>query len=213
MKCAIIPVTPYQQNCSVLLCEATKEIAIIDPGGDLPLIRKQIAEMGGKPAIVLLTHGHMDHCAQARVLADELGVPLEGPHKGDKFWLDQLPMACQMVGFPPSEAFVPDRWLDDGDSVGFGDVKLEVLHCPGHTPGHIIFFNPEVRLAMVGDVIFQGSVGRTDFPGGDFDTLVNSIKQKLFPLGDDVTFIPGHGPTSTLGEERRTNPFVSGTYR
>jgi len=212
MKASIVPVTAYQQNCSLLLCEATQKLAIVDPGGDLPLIREQIQRMQGTPELVLLTHGHLDHCAQARELADELNVPLVGPHKEDQFWIDQLPTHCQMMGFPPAQPFTPDRWLDEGDRVEFGEQILEVFHTPGHTPGHVVFFHRGEKLAVVGDVLFQGSIGRTDFPKGDHATLIRAIKNKLFPLGEDVTFIPGHGPTSTFGHEMKHNPFVSGSF-
>ena len=213
IKVAIVPVTAYQQNCSVIRCEQTGAVAVVDPGGDLEHIEAQIERMHGKLAMVLLTHGHMDHCAQARVLAERHGVQVIGPQREDSFWIEQLPVVCQSVGFPPTEAFVPDRWLEDGDTVTFGKVSLQVLHTPGHTPGHVVFFHAGEKLAFVGDVLFQGSIGRTDFPRGDFNTLISSIKEKLFPLGDDVAFVPGHGPLSTFGEERQTNPFVSGVYR
>jgi len=213
MKVALVPVTSYQQNCSLILCEETQQVAAVDPGGDLEQLEVQIAAMGGKLAVVLLTHGHMDHCSQARVFADRHGVQVIGPQKEDKFWIDMLPETCARVGFPPAEAFVPDRWLEDGDTVSFGKISLQVLHTPGHTPGHVVFYHEGQKLAFVGDVIFQGSIGRTDFPRGDFETLINSINNKLFPLGDEVTFVPGHGPLSTIGEEKRSNPFMSGTYR
>lgn len=213
MKVAIVPVTAYQQNCSLVLCEKTRAIAAVDPGGDLAQLEAQIAKMQGQLAMVLLTHGHLDHCAQARELADRHGVPVVGPHREDRFWIEQLPVMCEMMHFPPVAAFEPDRWLEDGDTVTFGEITLEVIHTPGHTPGHVVFFHRGEKLAFVGDVIFQGSIGRTDFPRGDFDTLIASIREKLFPLGDEVAFVPGHGPLSTFGEEKQTNPFVSGAYR
>ena len=209
MKCSIVPVTPYQQNCSILLCEKTNQLAIVDPGGDIPKIQAAIAQLGGKPEKIFLTHGHMDHCAAAKELSELLGVPIEGPHKEDIFWIEQLPASCAAVGFPIAEVFEPDRWLVQGDAIQFGEETLEVRHCPGHTPGHVIFFHQGEKLAIVGDVLFQGSIGRSDFPRGDYDTLVESIREQLWPLGDDVTFIPGHGPSSTFGHERKTNPFVS----
>ena len=212
MKVAIVPVTAYQQNCSILLCEETNKIAVVDPGGDIPFINEQIEQMGGTPEKVFLTHGHLDHCSQAREFADSWGIPLEGPHKEDKFWLDQLPEYCEMSGFPAVAAFEPDRWLEQGDSVQFGNVTLEVFHTPGHTPGHVVFFHRDMKLALVGDVLFMGSIGRTDFPKGDHDTLISSIKERLFPLGRDITFISGHGPVSNFGHEMDTNPFVSGQY-
>jgi glyoxylase-like metal-dependent hydrolase (beta-lactamase superfamily II) len=209
MKCAIVPVTPYQQNCSVLICENTKRAALVDPGGELPRLRAALEQFGVTLEKVFLTHGHLDHCAAAGEVRKEFGVPIEGPHRDDKFWIDQLPELTKRMGFPPAQAFEPDRWLEDGDTVTFGAQTLQVLHCPGHTPGHVVFFHAGERMAFVGDVLFRGSIGRTDFPRGDYDTLVNAIRSKLWPLGDDVTFVPGHGPTSTFGEERENNPFVA----
>ncbi|HEY8608601.1 MAG TPA: MBL fold metallo-hydrolase [Noviherbaspirillum sp.] len=209
MKCAIVPVTPYQQNCSILVCEETQRAALVDPGGDLPRLRDALDRLGVGLEKVFLTHGHLDHCAAADLVRQEFGVPIEGPHEEDRFWIDQLDEATRRMGFPPAASFVPDRWLQDGDRVTFGAQRLEVLHCPGHTPGHVVFFHPDARLALVGDVLFKGSVGRTDFPRGDHDSLVHSIREKLFPLGDDVMFVPGHGPVSTFGDERGSNPFVA----
>lgn len=213
MKVAIVPVTAYQQNCSLVLCEQTGLVAAVDPGGDIERLEQQIEAMGGKLGAVWLTHGHMDHCAQARVFADKHGVQLIGPHEADRFWLEKLPDSCRAVGFPDAEVFEPDQWLNDGDTVKIGELEFQVIHAPGHTPGHVVFYQPQERLAMVGDVLFQGSIGRTDFPMGDFNQLIQAITEKLFPLGDDVTFIPGHGPLSTFGRERETNPFVSSVYR
>lgn len=209
MKCAIVPVTAYQQNCSILLCEETGKAAVVDPGGDLERIESGLKQLGGQLEKVLLTHGHMDHCAISDDIRRKYGVPIEGPQEADRFWIDKLPEWCEMSGFPRAEAFEPDRWLEDGDTVQFGNQTLEVLHCPGHTPGHVVFFHRGVKLALVGDVLFQGSIGRTDFPMGDYDTLIRSIREKLWPLGDDVAFVPGHGPTSTFGQERQTNSFVA----
>lgn len=209
MKYTIIPVTPYQQNCSLLVCEETGRAALVDPGGEVPRLRAALAERGVTLEKIFLTHGHMDHCAAADLVRKEFGVPIEGPQKEDRFWIERLPEWCQRAGFPPADAFEPDRWLEDGEQVRFGAQVLEVLHCPGHTPGHVVFFHRAARLALVGDVLFKGSIGRTDFPRGDHDTLVRAIRDKLWPLGDDVTFVPGHGPTSTIGEERLTNPFVA----
>ncbi|HEY0846532.1 MAG TPA: MBL fold metallo-hydrolase [Noviherbaspirillum sp.] len=209
MKCAIVPVTPYQQNCSILICEQTRRAALVDPGGDVPRLRDALQQLGVTLEKVFLTHAHLDHCAAADVIRKEFEVPIEGPHIEDKFWLDQLGEATRRMGFPPAEPFVPDRWLEDGDTVSFGNETLDVIHCPGHTPGHVVFFHRDARLALVGDVLFQGSIGRTDFPRGDYDTLIHSIRHKLWPLGDDVTFIPGHGSTSTFGAERESNPFVA----
>lgn len=209
IKVVIVPVTAYQQNCSVFKCEASGKIAIVDPGGDCDRIKAAVAQLDGSVEKILLTHGHMDHCAASDVLRQELGVPIEGPQEGDRFWIDKLPEWCAMANFPSAEPFEPDRWLVGGDTVTVGEQTLKVLHCPGHTPGHVVFVHEEQRLAWVGDVIFQGSIGRTDFPRGDHDALISSIRETLFPLGDDITFIPGHGPTSTLGQERRSNPFVA----
>lgn len=209
MKCAIVPVTAYQQNCSILVCEQTQRAALVDPGGDLPRLRDALQQLGVTLEKVFLTHGHMDHCAAADLARKDFGVPIEGPQRDDKFWIDQLPQACRRVGFPHAEPFEPDRWLEDGDTVAFGAQVLEVRHCPGHTPGHVVFFHRDDRVAFVGDVLFQGSIGRTDFPRGDHDTLLRSIREKLWPLGDDIVFVPGHGPTSTFGEERAHNPFVA----
>ena len=211
MKCAIVPVTPYQQNCSILVCEQTQRAALVDPGGDVPRLREALEQLGVTLEKVFLTHAHLDHCAAADVVRREFGVTIEGPHIEDKFWLDQLGEATRSMGFPPAEPFEPDRWLGDGDTVRFGAQTLNVIHCPGHTPGHVAFFHGDTRLALVGDVLFQGSIGRTDFPRGDYDTLIHSIREKLWPLGDDVTFVPGHGPASTFGDERRNNPFVADT--
>lgn len=208
MKCAIVPVTAYQQNCSVLICEETKRAALVDPGGDLPRLREALDELGVTLEKVFLTHGHADHCGAADAVRKAFGVPVEGPQREDQFWIEQLPDACRRMGFPVAAAFEPDRWLDDGDTVSFGAQTLDVLHCPGHTPGHVVFFHQGERLALVGDVLFKGSIGRSDFPRGDHATLIASIEQKLLPLGEDVVFVPGHGPTSTFGEERRSNPYL-----
>lgn len=209
MKYAILPVTQFQQNCSFLVCEDTGKLAICDPGGDIASIEAAIRELGAEPEKILVTHGHIDHAGAVAELARKLGIPVEGPHEDDRFWIDMLPQQSQMFGFPPAEAFTPDRWLHHGDTVTVGNLTLEVLHCPGHTPGHVVFWQPQAKLAVVGDVLFAGSIGRTDFPRGDHATLVRSIRERLFPLGDDVAFIPGHGPMSELGHERCTNPFVS----
>lgn len=209
LQCAIIPVTPYQQNCSVVKCTRTGKAAIVDPGGDAERILAAVNRMEASVEKILLTHAHVDHCAAAGGLRQQLAVPIEGPHLGDDFWLERLPDWCRMSGFPPAEPFTPDRWLVDGDTVTVGDQQFQVLHCPGHTPGHVVFCHAGQRVAWVGDVLFKGSIGRTDFPGGDYGQLISSIRNKLFPLGDDVTFIPGHGPTSRFGEERKSNPFVS----
>ena len=209
MKVAIVPVTPFQQNCSILVDEETGRAAVVDPGGDLDRLMKALAQTGATLERILVTHGHLDHCSGAAELRRRTKVPIEGPQREDRFWIEQLPVAAAGFGLAPAEAFEPDRWLEDGDTVSFGEQTLQVLHCPGHTPGHVVFFHEGVRVAMVGDVLFAGSIGRTDFPRGDHAALIRSITTRLWPLGDDVTFIPGHGPTSTFGEERETNPFVS----
>ncbi len=208
MQVQIIPVTAYAQNCSLLVCEHTGRAAVVDPGGEAGRILEQIDTSGATLEKILVTHGHLDHAGAVAELAERTGVPIEGPHEADRFLLETLPEWCSRFGFPPCRAFEPDRWLADGDTVRFGEQTLQVRHCPGHTPGHVIFFHPEARLALVGDVLFQGSIGRTDFPRGDHATLIASIRDQLWPLGDDVTFVPGHGPTSTFGAERRSNPFV-----
>ncbi len=210
MKIYVVPVTPYQQNCSILCCEQTGKGAIVDPGGDTARILDAVEQAGVMVEKILVTHGHLDHAGAVAELAERLQVPVEGPHRDDRFWIDGLAEQSQRLGFAGARPFTPDRWLEDGDSVTVGQTELQVLHCPGHTPGHVVFFSAEGRFAVVGDVLFQGSIGRTDFPRGDYATLIHSIREKLFPLGDDVQFLPGHGPTSTFGHERKTNPFVAG---
>ncbi|MCB1908762.1 MAG: MBL fold metallo-hydrolase [Rhodocyclaceae bacterium] len=205
----IVPVTPFQQNCSLIWCSSSRKAAIVDPGGDLDRIRAAIAGERVTPEKILLTHGHIDHAGATAALSRELGLPVEGPQKEERFWIDAMEQQGRMFGFPHGEAFEPTRWLEDGDHVACGEETLEVLHCPGHTPGHVVFFSRSARLAIVGDVLFAGSIGRTDFPRGDMNILLGSIRGKLWPLGDDVAFIPGHGPMSTFGEERRFNPYVS----
>ena len=209
MKLTIVPVTPFQQNCSILVDEATQRAVVIDPGGDLDRIDAALAATGATLEKVLLTHGHIDHCGQAAEYATRHGVRIEGPHLDDKFRIDQLPGQGKKFGFPQLDAFESDRWLVDGDTVRFGDIELQVAHCPGHTPGHVVFHHRESRLAIVGDVLFQGSIGRTDFPRGNHAQLIRSIREKLWPMGDDVAFVPGHGPMSTFGAERASNPYVA----
>jgi glyoxylase-like metal-dependent hydrolase (beta-lactamase superfamily II) len=209
MRYRIIPVTPFQQNCTLLWCEQSLEAAVVDPGGDLPNILREIERQRVRPTKILLTHGHVDHVGGAGELAAQLAIPIEGPHIGDDFWLRAVGEQGRMFGLGEVRSFTPDRWLTQGDRVLVGDLRLDVLHCPGHTPGHLVFFDPASRIALVGDVLFQGSIGRTDFPRGDYDQLIGSIRSRLWPLGDDVHFIPGHGPMSTFGEERRSNPFVA----
>lgn len=207
-QAAIVPVTPFQQNCTLLWCTTTQRAAVVDPGGDLPLIREAIAKTGVTVEKILLTHGHIDHAGGAAELAADLGVPVEGPHRADLFLLESLPETGLSYGIAGARAVTPDRWLDEGDRVTVGELVFDVLHCPGHSPGSVAFVNREGRFALVGDVLFRGSVGRTDLPGGDSQTLIRSIKDKLLPLGDDVAFICGHGPTGTIGQERATNPFL-----
>lgn len=204
----IVPVTPFEQNCSIIWCTRTRKAAVVDPGGNLERIRAKADELGVTIEKILITHGHIDHAGATAKLARELGVPVEGPQEEDRFWIEGMPQQSKMFGFPDVESFEPDRWLHDGDTVTIGDETLKVIHVPGHTPGHVAFFHADGRVAIVGDVLFAGSIGRTDFPKGDHATLIRSIRQKLFPLGDDVTFVPGHGPTSTFAEERRSNPYV-----
>lgn len=208
MKAKIIPVTAFAQNCSLIWCEDTMKGCLVDAGGDIDMLRQAVKQEGIILEKLLCTHGHLDHVGAVAEMAKETGLPIEGPHKDDDFWIDQLEDQAKQFGFPPSETFTPDRWLEDGDTVTFGNVTLDVLHCPGHTPGHVAFFEQKSRVAIVGDVLFQGSIGRTDFPRGNHEDLINAIKTKLFPLGNDVVFIPGHGPISTLGDEKRSNPFL-----
>jgi glyoxylase-like metal-dependent hydrolase (beta-lactamase superfamily II) len=212
MRYAIIPVTPFEQNCTVFWCEQTRQAAVIDPGGDIDRILEFLKKEGLTLAKILVTHGHIDHAGGVGALAARTGVTIEGPHEEDRFWIVGMPQQSKMFGFPNVQNFEPDRWLKAGDKVRFGEIELDVLHCPGHTPGHVVFYHPASKLAQVGDVLFQGSIGRTDFPRGDYDTLMRSIHEQLFPLGDDVEFIPGHGPMSNFGEERRYNPFLSGKF-
>ncbi|ALP54495.1 hypothetical protein Tel_15805 [Candidatus Tenderia electrophaga] len=208
MSYQIIPVTAYQQNCSLIWCQATHKAALIDPGGDVDVLLRHIEARKVNMEKILLTHGHLDHVGAAKHLAQHFSIPIIGPHQDDAFWLQMLPRQAEMFGFEPLDPFVPDQWLSAGMTVNVGELRLQVLHCPGHTPGHVVFYNAGQRLAFVGDVLFKGSIGRTDFPRGDYATLINSIENNLLPLGDDVTFVPGHGPLSTLGEERLTNPFL-----
>jgi glyoxylase-like metal-dependent hydrolase (beta-lactamase superfamily II) len=205
----IIPVTPLLQNCTLLVCPASNTAALVDPGGDVGDIVAALERHGARLEKIFLTHGHLDHVGGTVELRDRYRVPVEGPHPDDAFWIEGLPMQAQMFGFPPLPAFTPDRWLKGGDTVRFGQVELAVRHCPGHTPGHVIFFAADSRLAMVGDVLFAGSIGRTDLPRGNHADLLRAIPEQLWPLGNDVRFIPGHGPMSTFGAERRSNPYVA----
>ncbi|MFT4193975.1 MBL fold metallo-hydrolase [Ottowia sp.] len=205
-----VPVTPFQQNCSIVWCGATRQAAVIDPGGELPRIEAAARELGVELAQIWLTHAHIDHAGGAGELARRLGLPIVGPHPGDQFWIDGLAEQSRMFGFPAAEPFTPARWLADGDTVTVGRETLAVRHCPGHTPGHVVFHAPGAKRAFVGDVLFAGSIGRTDFPGGNHAQLIASIRERLWPMGDDTVFVPGHGPESSFGAERRFNPFVRG---
>lgn len=209
MQAVVIPVTPFAQNCSLVWCPRTLEGAVIDPGGDLEKVLAEAKKHGVKLTKILLTHAHIDHAGGTAKLARDLNLPIIGPHPGDQFWIDGIAEQGRMFGFGHCESFVPDQWLDQGDKVKVGDAEFDVQHCPGHTPGHVTFHCAADKIAFVGDVLFAGSIGRTDFPGGDYDTLIRSIRERLFTLGDEVRFVPGHGPMSTFGDERRSNPFVS----
>ena len=209
MKYAIVPVTPFQQNATVLWCPETLRAAVSDPGGDLDRILRVVEREGLTLEKILVTHGHIDHAGGVAELAERFSLPIEGPQIDDRFWIDGMPGQSRMFGFPDVRPFEPTRWLAGGDTVAVGHQSLAVIHCPGHTPGHVCFYHAPSRLAIVGDVLFQGSIGRTDFPKGDYDTLIASIRERLLPLGDDVDFIPGHGPMSNFGEERCYNPYVS----
>ena len=206
-----IPVTPFQQNCSVVWCDVTQEGAVIDPGGDLERILAFVRDQGIELKQILITHAHVDHCAGTADLAEALNLPIVGPHPDDQYWIDALPATAAQYGFPPARLFTPTRWLQDEDTVQVGQSTLRVRHTPGHTPGHVVFYADDAKRAFVGDVLFAGSIGRTDFPGGDYETLIASITQRLWPLGDDTVFIPGHGPESTFARERQSNPYVGGT--
>lgn len=208
LKAAIVPVTPLQQNCTLFWCTATNRGAFVDPGGDLPRLKAAAAQQGVTIEKILVTHGHIDHCGQAGILARDLNVPIEGPHEADRYWIDKLGAEGPKYGID-GEKFEPDRWLVDGDQVTVGELTLDVIHCPGHTPGHVVFHHPPSKLAIVGDVLFQGSIGRTDFPLGNHQDLINAITQKLWPLGGETAFVPGHGPMSNFAHERKTNAFVS----
>jgi glyoxylase-like metal-dependent hydrolase (beta-lactamase superfamily II) len=204
-----VPVTPFQQNASIVWCDETMEGAIIDPGGDIPRLKAEVARLGVKLTALWLTHAHIDHVGGTAALSQELHLPIIGPHPGDQFWIDGLEEQSLHFGFPRAAAFTPTRWLHDGDTVQLGHSSVHVRHCPGHTPGHVVFHSREAQRCFVGDVLFAGSIGRTDFPGGEHQTLLDSITQRLWPMGNDTVFIPGHGPESTFGRERRTNPYVA----
>ena len=211
LKYLTIPVTAFQQNCSILWCDETLQAAVIDPGGDLDLLLGDVKRLGLTLGQIWLTHAHIDHAGGTAELAQRLKLPIIGPHKADQFLIDGLAGQSKMFGFPPAGAFTPTRWLVDADTVTLGNCTLNVRHCPGHTPGHVVFHSPEIARAFVGDVLFAGSIGRTDLPQGDHETLLSSIVERLWPMGDATVFIPGHGPESTFGRERRSNPYVGGT--
>jgi len=204
-----VPVTAYQQNCSLLWCDQTRQAALVDPGGEVDRLLALSSSLGLDLVKILLTHGHLDHVGGTAELKKRLQLPVEGPQRDDAFWIQGLQQQAALMGLPSVESFEPDRWLEDGDTVSVGNETLQVRHCPGHTPGHVIFYHPGSRKAFVGDVLFKGSIGRTDFPRGDYRQLVDSIRNKLWPLGDDVSFVPGHGPESSFGRERQSNPFVA----
>jgi len=209
IRAIVAPVTPLQQNCTIVWCTATKKAAVIDPGGEVPRLLKAVADQGLVVEKIWITHGHMDHAGGTAALKDATGALIEGPHKDDQFWIDRISESGRQYGMPDARAFTPDRWLEDGDEVTLGETRFAVRHCPGHTPGHVVFVHEGARFAQVGDVLFKGSVGRSDFPRGNHADLVASITGRLWPYGDDIAFVSGHGPMSTFGAERRSNPFVA----
>ena len=211
LRYRILPVTPFAQNCSLLWDDVTRDAVLVDPGGEVDRLLDAVRSEGVTLRAVWLTHAHIDHAGAAAEVAQRAGVPIVGPHPGDRHWIDALREQAHMFGFPPAQPFTPDRWLSDGDKLQLGTLQFDVRHCPGHTPGHVVFHQPEARRCWVGDVLFAGSIGRTDLPGGNQQQLVDSIVHKLWPMGDDTVFIPGHGPESSFGEERRSNPYVGGT--
>jgi len=211
LKYLTVPVTAFEQNCSIVWCDDTLEAVVIDPGGDLGRIMAEVRRLGVTLKAIWLTHAHIDHAGGTAELSRQLDLPIIGPHPGDQFWITGLPEQGRRFGLPAAESFTPTRWLHDGDTVSVGHCTLNVRHCPGHTPGHVVFHSPEAQRAFVGDVLFAGSIGRTDFPQGNHGDLIRSITERLWPMGDDTVFIPGHGPESTFGRERRSNPFVGGT--
>ena len=210
IRAVLAPVTPLQQNCTIVWCVRTQKAAIIDPGGEVPRLLEALKAYKLTLEKIWITHGHLDHAGGAAALQEATGCPIEGPHPDDAFWIDEITTSGAKWGMPEARSFTPDRWLKEGDKVTVGALDFDILECPGHTPGSVVLFNNAHRFCFMGDVLFQGSVGRTDFPYGDHDTLIASIRDKLLPLGDDVAFLPGHGPASTIGEERRSNPFLAG---
>ena len=209
IRALVVPVTPLQQNCTIVWCARTNKAAIIDPGGEVERLLRVLKEKGLTLEKIWITHGHLDHAGGTAALKEATGVPIEGPHPDDQFWIDDIARSGAKYGMTDARSFTPDRWLKDGDRVSLGETEFEVYHCPGHTPGHVVFFHRAGRFAQVGDVLFAGSIGRTDFPRGNHADLIASITGKLWPLGDDVTFVPGHNQVSTFGRERKTNPWVS----
>ncbi|WP_462179996.1 MBL fold metallo-hydrolase [Pseudoalteromonas gelatinilytica] len=212
MKVVAVPVTGFAQNCRIIICEQTNKAALVDPGGDAEKLQAELAALNCELEAIYLTHGHLDHVGAAKQLADHFSVDIIGPHLDDKFWFDALPMQAQMFGFAAIAPFYPTKWLAHGDTITVGELVLAVRHCPGHTPGHVVFYHQDSEQLIVGDVIFQGSVGRTDFPKGDSAQLLESIKSEILSFPDDVAILPGHGPNTTVGHERRTNPFISGRF-
>jgi len=209
IRAIVAPVTPLQQNCTIVWCTKTLKAAVIDPGGEVPRLLKAIADNGLTVEKIWITHGHMDHAGGTAALKEATGAVIEGPHKDDQFWIDRTSEAGRQYGMPDARTFTPDRWLENDDTVTLGETTWSVRHCPGHTPGHVIFLHEAARFAQVGDVLFKGSIGRTDFPRGNHADLIASITERLWPFGDDIAFVPGHGPMSTFGAERRSNPFVA----
>jgi glyoxylase-like metal-dependent hydrolase (beta-lactamase superfamily II) len=205
----VVPVTPFQQNCTIVWCTRTSKAAIIDPGGEVDGLLEVVKSRGLELAKIWVTHGHLDHCGGAAELREKTGLQIEGPHPDDAFWIDQIEASADNWGMRGARGFTPERWLGEGDVVELGETRFDVRHCPGHTPGHVVFIHQEARFAQVGDVLFRGSIGRTDFPRGNYEQLISSITGRLWPLGNDVRFVPGHGPMSSFGEERRSNPFVA----
>lgn len=209
LRFRILPVTQFQQNCSLVWCDRTNQAALIDPGGDIDQLISLVQNEGVEITKILVTHAHIDHAGAVADLAEHWQVPIEGPHPGDQFWIDRLDEQARMFRFPQSRRFEPTRWLYQGNEVAIGEETLMVRHCPGHTPGHVVLISESASVSFVGDVIFAGSIGRTDFPLGDHQTLIDAIQRELFSLPDEMRFVPGHGPMSSIGEERRSNPFVA----